>query len=303
MWQRFTERARKVVFYAQEEAQKFGEGYVSTEHLLLGLVREADSAGGQALDKLGVAHARVKAEVEKQLPRGEARVSQDMTLTPRAKRVIDLAYDEARLIGNNYIGTEHLLLGLVREGDGLAGRVLAKLGVELEKTRKVILEIQESQGHAADHTPSPSRYTAEPTTIFGTHWSGLTPLARRALSHAREMAVSAEVPVCAAHVVLAVLGVDCRASRAVSQIGGDPAQVRADILDHLLSNPPSTQALGNYSTECVQLVDRAVQTAAERRDEHIGTEHLLLGAVEQDIVGFAAHGIDSEALLAALKQL
>ncbi len=144
MWQRFTERARKVVFYAQEEAQKFGEGYVSTEHLLLGLVREADSVAARVLDKLGVSLNRVRAEVEKQLPRGDARPNQDMTLTPRAKRVIDLAYDEARNLNNNYIGTEHLLLGLIREGDGLAGRVLAKLGVELEKARREVMGLQDN---------------------------------------------------------------------------------------------------------------------------------------------------------------
>ena len=144
MWQRFTERARKVVFYAQEEAQKFGEGYVSTEHLLLGLVRESDSVAARVLDKLGVSLNRVRAEVEKQLPRGDARPNQDMTLTPRAKRVIDLAYDEARNLNNNYIGTEHLLLGLIREGDGLAGRVLAKLGVELEKARREVMGLQDN---------------------------------------------------------------------------------------------------------------------------------------------------------------
>jgi len=145
MWQRFTERARKVVFYAQEEAQKFGEGYVSTEHLLLGLVRESDSVAARVLEKLGVSLNRIRAEVEKQLPRGDARPSQDMTLTPRAKRVIDLAYDEARNLNNNYIGTEHLLLGLIREGDGLAGRVLAKLGVELEKARREVMSLQDNE--------------------------------------------------------------------------------------------------------------------------------------------------------------
>ena len=145
MWQRFTERARKVVFYAQEEAQKFGEGYVSTEHLLLGLVRESDSVAARVLEKLGVSLNRIRVEVEKQLPRGDARPSQDMTLTPRAKRVIDLAYDEARNLNNNYIGTEHLLLGLIREGDGLAGRVLAKLGVELERARREVMSLQDNE--------------------------------------------------------------------------------------------------------------------------------------------------------------
>ncbi|CAN5517807.1 ATP-dependent Clp protease ATP-binding subunit [soil metagenome] len=148
MWQRFTERARKVVFYAQEEAQKFGEGYVSTEHLLLGLVREADSVAARVLEKLGVSLGRIRQEVEKQLPRGDARPSQDMPLTPRAKRVIDLAYDEARNLNNHYIGTEHLLLGLIREGDGLAGRVLAKLGVELEKARREVMGLQDNDSQA-----------------------------------------------------------------------------------------------------------------------------------------------------------
>ncbi len=179
MWQRFTERARKVVFYAQEEAQKFGEGYVSTEHLLLGLVRESDSVAARVLEKLGVSLNRIRAEVEKQLPRGDARPSQDMTLTPRAKRVIDLAYDEARNLNNNYIGTEHLLLGLIREGDGLAGRVLAKLGVELEKARREVMALQdnETQTKASGGPRSSSAGTTKTQTLdeFG---RDLTELAR-----------------------------------------------------------------------------------------------------------------------------
>ncbi|MBX3096359.1 MAG: ATP-dependent Clp protease ATP-binding subunit [Fimbriimonadaceae bacterium] len=156
MWQRFTERARKVVFYAQEEAQKFGEGYVSTEHLLLGLVRETDSVAARVLERLGVGLMRIRGEVEKQLPRGEVRPSQDMTLTPRAKRVIDLAYDEARNLNNNYIGTEHLLLGLIREGDGLAGRVLAKLGIELDRARREVMALQDTETQSRGSSSSGS---------------------------------------------------------------------------------------------------------------------------------------------------
>jgi hypothetical protein len=155
MWQRFTERARRVVYNAQEEALRFGEGYVSTEHLLLGLVRESDSVAARVLDKLGVSLKRVRTEVEMQLPQGDARPNQDLTLTPRAKWVIDLAYDEARNLNNNYIGTEHLLLGLNREGDGLAGRVLAKLGVELEKARREVMILQDNDGS------SPPRHAVE----------------------------------------------------------------------------------------------------------------------------------------------
>src|SRR6476661_5047845 len=140
MWQRFTERARRVVFFAQEEAARLGENYVGTEHLLLGLVRESDSVAARILDRLGVPLGRIRSDIERQVTRGDGRLGQDMQLTPRAKRVIDLAYDEARQLNNNYIGTEHLLLGLIREGEGLAGRVLAKLGVDLERTRSEKLD-------------------------------------------------------------------------------------------------------------------------------------------------------------------
>ncbi|MCW3051437.1 MAG: ornithine carbamoyltransferase [Chthonomonadales bacterium] len=144
MWQRFTERARRVVFFAQEEAGILGENYVSTEHMLLGLVRENDSVAARILDTMGVSQGRIRREVERQVARGDGRMGQDMQLTPRAKRVIDLAYDEARQLSNNYIGTEHLLLGLIREGEGLAGRALAKLGVELERTRIEVRKLQDN---------------------------------------------------------------------------------------------------------------------------------------------------------------
>src|SRR5207244_4186747 len=98
MWQRFTERARRVVFFAQEEAGRLGENYVNTEHLLLGLVRENDSIAARILVKLSVALDRIRMEVERQVTRGDGRLGQDMQLTPRAKRVIDLAYDEARTL-------------------------------------------------------------------------------------------------------------------------------------------------------------------------------------------------------------
>lgn len=144
MWQRFTERARRVIFFAQEEAGRLGENFVTTEHLLLGLVRENDSVAARILERMGVSLNRIRSEIERQVTRGDGRLGQDMQLTPRAKRVIDLAYDEARQLNNNYIGTEHLLLGLIREGEGLAARVLAKLGVDLERTRREVISLVDS---------------------------------------------------------------------------------------------------------------------------------------------------------------
>jgi ATP-dependent Clp protease ATP-binding subunit ClpA len=144
MWQRFTERARKVVFYAQEEAQKHGEGFVSPAHLLLGLLREPESVAGCLMDRLGIDAVKVRADVVAGLPKDKPGPTQDMTLTPAAKNVIDLAYDEARTINNNYIGTEHLLLGLIRcEKEG--GPLTAN-GAALDKAREAVVQIQEEEG-------------------------------------------------------------------------------------------------------------------------------------------------------------
>jgi ATP-dependent Clp protease ATP-binding subunit ClpC len=172
MWQRFTERTRRVIFFAQEEAARLGENYVGTEHLLLGLVRENDSVAARILERLGVNLTRVRQEIERQVSRGDGRLGQEMQLTPRAKRVIDLAYEEARTLNNNYIGTEHLLLGLVRESEGIAGRVLARLGVELERTRREVMALQDGDGVM---TPSKTRSRTPTLDEFG---RDLTELAR-----------------------------------------------------------------------------------------------------------------------------
>jgi ATP-dependent Clp protease ATP-binding subunit ClpA len=143
MWQRFTERARRLVFFAQEEAGKLGEGYVSTEHLLLGMIRENDSVSSRILQRLGVSLSELHEEILRLVAKGDGQTGGDMQLTPRAKRVIDLAYDEARQLNNNYIGTEHLLLGLIREGEGLAGHVLLQAGADVEKVRHEVMLLQD----------------------------------------------------------------------------------------------------------------------------------------------------------------
>ena len=124
---------------------------------------------------MGVSLGRIRSEIERQVTRGEGRLGQDMQLTPRAKRVIDLAYDEARQLSNNYIGTEHLLLGLIREGEGLAGRVLAKLTVELEKTRKEVLALQDTDSGMTTSKTQGRRSTTPTLDEFG---RDLTELAR-----------------------------------------------------------------------------------------------------------------------------
>src|SRR5215469_15524120 len=137
----FTERARKVLHLAQEEAQRLQHNYIGTEHLLLGLIREGEGVAATVLRNLGVDLDKARSSIESILGRGSRVVTGELGLTPRAKKVIELAVDEARRLNHHYIGTEHLLLGLVREGEGIAAGVLESLGVSLEKVRTQTIQV------------------------------------------------------------------------------------------------------------------------------------------------------------------
>jgi ATP-dependent Clp protease ATP-binding subunit ClpC len=159
---KFTERARRVLTLAQEEALRFNHNYIGTEHLLLGLVREGEGVAAKVLANLGVELNKVRSAVEFIIGRGDRAVMGEIGLTPRAKKVIELAVDEARRLGHHYIGTEHLLLGLVREGEGIAAGVLESLGVSLDKVRAEVTRILSQSmpqgaaqgGRAATRTPT-----------------------------------------------------------------------------------------------------------------------------------------------------
>jgi ATP-dependent Clp protease ATP-binding subunit ClpC len=158
---KFTERARKVLSLAQEEAQRFNHNYIGTEHLLLGLVREGDGVAAQVLKNLGVELTKVRSAVEFIIGRGDRIVLGEIGLTPRAKKVIELAVDEARRLNHHYIGTEHLLLGLVREGEGIAAGVLESLGVNLEKVRTQTIQVLSQSGSHGERTDS--KHSKTPT--------------------------------------------------------------------------------------------------------------------------------------------
>jgi len=153
---KFTERARKVLSLAQEEAQRFKHNYIGTEHLLLGLVREREGVAAKVLFKLGVELQLVRESVEFIIGRGDRIVLGEIGLTPRAKKVIELAVDEARRMNHHYIGTEHLLLGLLREGEGIGAGVLESLGVNLEKARRETVSVLSGSSSATRVTPPPS---------------------------------------------------------------------------------------------------------------------------------------------------
>jgi ATP-dependent Clp protease ATP-binding subunit ClpC len=138
MWERFTERARRVIFFAQQEAARVGQCHVDTQHLLLALLREEDNVACLVLSRLGVDLEQVRAAIEPLTSGGSGESGGDMQLTAAAKRVIDLAYDAARRLNHAYIGTEHLLLGLIALTDGLTARVLAKHGPSLDLARREV---------------------------------------------------------------------------------------------------------------------------------------------------------------------
>ena len=144
---KFTERAKRVIHFAQEEAQRFQHNYIGTEHLLLGLVREGEGVAAKVLKSFDVDLKQVRKAVEQVIGRGDRPVSGEFGLTPRAKKVIELAVDEAHSLNHHYIGTEHLLLGLLREGQGIGAGVLESFGISLQQARERTLQILNAQNH------------------------------------------------------------------------------------------------------------------------------------------------------------
>ncbi|MEQ8976229.1 MAG: ATP-dependent Clp protease ATP-binding subunit [Coleofasciculus sp. C1-SOL-03] len=173
MFERFTEKAIKVIMLAQEEARRLGHNFVGTEQILLGLIGEGTGVAAKVLKSMGVNLKDARIEVEKIIGRGSGFVAVEIPFTPRAKRVLELSLEEARQLGHNYIGTEHLLLGLIREGEGVAARVLENLGVDLTKVRTQVIRML---GETAEVTSGASSGRTKTPTLdeFG---SNLTQLA------------------------------------------------------------------------------------------------------------------------------
>jgi ATP-dependent Clp protease ATP-binding subunit ClpC len=152
MFERFTDRARRVVVLAQEEARMLNHNYIGTEHILLGLAREGEGIAAKALESLGISLDAVRQQVEEIIGQGQQAPSGHIPFTPRAKKVLELALRESLQLGHNYIGTEHILLGMIREGDGVAAQVLVRLGGDLNRVRQQVLQLL--HGHSAEEPGS-----------------------------------------------------------------------------------------------------------------------------------------------------
>ena len=183
MFERFTDRARRVVVLAQEEARLLNHNYIGTEHILLGLIHEGEGVAARALQSLGIRLDSVRSQVVETIGQGHQSPSGHIPFTPRAKKVLELSLREALQLGHNYIGTEHILLGLIREGDGVAAQVLEKLGAELTKVRHTV--IQQLSGASGGDDPAPAGTapsgrgsTASGSTVLDQFGRNLTQMAR-----------------------------------------------------------------------------------------------------------------------------
>ena len=160
MFERFTDRARRVVVLAQEEARMLNHAHIGTEHLLLGLVHEGQGVAARALEALGISLEGVRREVQETIGRGERPPSGHIPFTPRAKKVLELSLRESNELGHGYIGTEHILLGLLREGEGVAAQVLVKMGTDLNRVRQQVIELLHRRSE--ERPPSWRRARAQP---------------------------------------------------------------------------------------------------------------------------------------------
>ena len=166
MFERFTDRARRVVVLAQEEARMLNHNYIGTEHILLGLIHEGEGVAAKALESLGISLEAVRQQVEEIIGQGQQAPSGHIPFTPRAKKVLELSLREALQLGHNYIGTEHILLGLIREGDGVAAQVLVKLGADLNRVRQQVIQLLHGyQGKEPTSAASGSTESAPSTSL------------------------------------------------------------------------------------------------------------------------------------------
>ena len=283
---RFTKESRNVLTFAHEEAVRFNHNYIGTEHLLLGLIREEDSVAARVLSSLGIRLQKVRSAVKFIIGRGDQATAGSIGLTPRAKKVIELANDEADQLNHYSIGTEHLLLGLVREGEGIAAGVLESLGVSLEKVRAQVIRaidfgnIASTLSSSAAELRTPKRPDA---SASGERLNPFTKGAKRSLTLAEEEARRFNRPAIGTeHLLLGFIREgDGVAARVLKDKGVSLADARRAVK---LRNPGDSENITGelyLSQELERVLDLAVEQAKRLNGRAIETEHLLLGLIRR----------------------
>ena len=293
---KFTERARKVLQHAQEEAQRFQHNYIGTEHLLLGLLGVEDGVAAEVLENLGVELMKVRSAVEFIIGRGDRLVLGEIGLTPRAKKVIELAVDEARRMNHRYIGTEHLLLGMVREGEGIAAGVLESFGLRLEKVRKETIRVlnQKHQKHGTP-TEAPAAYKATPiveqegegivqaSKPFSAPFDKFTADSRQALAFAQEEAQRLQHNyIGTEHLLLGLLHAkQTTSAQILHRLGIDLSKTRVAVESIIGRGDRLVLGEIGLTPRAQKVITLAIDEASRLGHSTIGTEHILLGIVRE----------------------
>src|SRR5665213_3232617 len=305
-FERFTERAKKVLTLAQEEAERSHHSYIGTEHLLLGLLREGEGLAAKVLNNLGVEINKVRSTIESVLGRNERIIIQQIIPTSRVKKVIEISFEEARRMGNNYVGTEHLLLGLLIEGEGIAAHVLEDLGANLEKVRGEIDRLLHESGleeEAKEAQKKPSK-----TPLLDQFCRDLTELAQKnALDPVigRAMEIERVVQILSRRTKNnpALIGEPGVGKTAIAE-GLAQAIVLGNIPESLMGKRVLTLdmgALGRNERIIIQqiiptsrvkkVIELSFEEARRMGNNYVGTEHLLLGLLIEG-EGIAAHVLE-----------
>jgi ATP-dependent Clp protease ATP-binding subunit ClpA len=281
----FSPRAQQVIALARKEADRFNHNFVGTEHLLLGITALGQGVAAEVLMTMGIDLGLVRNEVERQVGTGpDQKMIGHIPYTPRVKKVLALAAKEAKALKDLYLGTEHILLGLLREGDGVAARVLKNLDVDIEKTRAEILKRRETSGTAPEQSDSvPAASPTLPPLV------NFTPRAQSALTMAREDATQRKQPLLGTeHILLglAKLGQGV-AVTVLAKLGLNPETIATQI-DKLGERPAAEKSEeGPFYTEVSEALKSAAEFARELNHTYIGTEHILLGLLHQTNGGAA----------------
>ncbi len=285
---RFNDRAKRVLALAQDEAIRFNHNYIGTEHLLLGLVREGEGVAARVLDSLGVDVSKVRRAIELTIGRGDSTKSpSEITLAPQVKSVINLAIDEARRLGHSHVGTEHLLLGIVRENESTAAKVLAGFGVALETVRHQIIATlgQVRPGMATGSPATASQSTGEfAGGRIGGPFDRFTDRAKRVLALAQDEALRFNHNyIGTEHLLLGLIreeeGV---AARALQTLGAELDKARTAV-GFIIGRGDAATAPSNItlSPRTKKIIELAIDEARRLGNRGVGTEHLLLGLARE----------------------
>ena len=289
---RFNDRAKRVLALAQDEAIRFNHNYIGVEHLLLGLVREGEGVAARVLDSLGIDLSKARSSVEVMIGRGKGTTSpSEITLSPRTKKVIELAVDESRKLGHSHVGTEHLLLGIVREGQSVGAGVLESMGVNLEQVRHQVIAVLGQHRPEMAATASAGIGPSAGAGIGSSHpvpfVDRLETSGRRALARAYWEAGRANDKEVAPHHLLLglVTSGDVWTHRLLAELGVDLADLVTRIDAAVPRNEGPRPARLDEQAALTEVFARAASFASERNSALIRSGHLLLAIAAADSAG------------------